>query len=380
MPTTTDRPVTVEIVTVTASGIERALACVPSSFLAPRVKSNSTHAKLGTGKHAVIRKVLRGVPIAQALEGEPADVVATCARIDYRRLGGDLRDIRTEEAFAFNVRTREVRRLGRLEHRAYPDLGPGWIFGTEDFGGVRIDGVPCVADVKTGHLDVEAARFNAQTKFFAMCIAILTGAERVETRIAYVSETGAVHIDTWTHDAFDLHGFADELEEMLDRTLGAAKVYAETGRADVAIGEHCRYCDVVPACPANVALVRTMAVETTESLAARIDAMTIEQAGEAWVRAKALGKLADYVVDRIKPMIGMHGFLPLPTGKRVRLTVMQSHNFDKGAAIAMLREKGASDEEIASLTKASSYEKAQEGKDPTALPAPRKTRRIKGAA
>lgn len=357
-----------------ASGLERAFAC-PASMVLPAVHRTSEYAERGTALHSFVHAVLRGVPRAQALVAVPAEWREAAAEIDVMRVGGDLREPRTEEAFGFNVETGEARAFGKIDHRAYPDLGEGWVFGTEDFGGVRIDGVPVTGDTKTGYLEVTPAKRNPQVKFHALVRMTLDGALTVDGRIVHKREGRKAYVDQTEFSSFDLDAFADDLAELRKRIHAARAIVARGETPAVTAGDHCRYCPAVAACPANIALARTVVAPEqldAASVKRHLATLTPEQLGAAWQKAEALADAAKLVKDGLKTIVKSGVNLPTTPGRRVSLKVVRSMRFDQDAAIELLRAKGATEEEIEGLRSLSVSEKVEEGRDPAALPAPAK--------
>lgn len=359
-----------------ASGLERAFAC-PASMVLPAVHRTSAHAERGTSLHAFVHAVLRGVPRSQALASVPEEWREAAAEIDVMRVGGDLREPRTEEAFGYNLETGEARAFGKIDHRAYPDLGEGWVYGTEDFGGVRIDGVPVTGDTKTGYLDVTPAKDNPQVKFHALVRMTLDGALEVDGRVVHKREGRKAYVDQTIFSSFELDSFADDLADLRKR-IHVARAVVERGEVPtVTTGEHCRYCPAVDSCPANVALARTTIAPSdldADSVKRHLSTLTPEQLGAAWRKAEALEDAAKLVKAGLKTIVKSGTPLPLEPGRRVHLNVVRQKRFDQDAAIEMLRAKGATDAEIDALRKPVVTEKVEEGRDPAALPAPKKGR------
>jgi len=330
---------------LSASGLERALAC-ESSVVLPQVNTSTEPAARGTSIHAFVRRVLAGVSKEKALAHVEVEHRPTCELIDFRKLGSDLTDVRAEVAYAYDARTRAVRVVGVNIGRNYGPMGPSEIAGTNDFEGTRFDGVPVVADVKTG-MPVTACAENPQMKFHALVRMIATGAQEVEARILYVREGGDVYADCYTFDLFELESFGDELAELLGRVESAFAQYAEKGHARLSTGDHCRYCGALVSCPAYVSLARTMATDL-EDIGARIAALSPEEAGVAWEKAKRIEKLLENVLDGMKAY-AIQNTIPLPNGQTVKSVTFERNDFSRNEALVMLRKKGATDAEVGSL-------------------------------
>ncbi len=327
-----------------ASGLARAIEC-PASLALPQVATSSDAARRGSQIHSFIAAGLMGVSKAEALKLVDAEHRATCEGIDFAKVGGDLSAVKAEAAYAYDVRQRTVRLVGHNIGRNYGPMGDDEIAGTNDFEGLRLDGVPVVADVKTGQ-PVTPCRENPQMMFHALIQMLRTGASEVDARILYVREDGNVKLDSWTFDVFTLEGFADELDVMLGRVT-RARLSVLQGDVRVSKGEHCSYCPAMPACPAYTALARSMRGDM-ELAYAKLGALTLEERGNVWDIAKACEKVVGNVLEGLKALAHQEAF-PLPNGQTVKEIPFERSTFNQSAAIALLRGKGATDEEIGLL-------------------------------
>lgn len=364
-----------------ASSFERLIEC-PASAVLPQVRGTTDDAVRGTSLHAFIRRVRAGVPFDEALSYVAEEHQATCRALDWQKLGGDFKALEAETAFALDVESHEARVLGHNIGRAYPRLGPTWVVGSEDLGGLLEDGTPVTADIKTGQ-PVTPAHENAQVKFFARVRQLLTGAPRVVGRLLYVKESGQVFVDEHTFTAFELDCYGDELEDMVGRVRAAEEQYAAGQTPTVYPGEWCRYCASAPVCPANVALARSMASEQgldeLVQLAAKVALLTPEQAGIAYQRAKAAEAVLETVLKGVRAL-ALQSPLPLPNGKILKPIQVERHDFSGKAALEMLLAKGTSEAEIATLYRANTIEQVRPCKAPKLIGAKTLTRKRKGEA
>jgi hypothetical protein len=321
----------------------------------PQVYTTGKYAERGTTIGAHIRRVIGGMFAGDSAKqiGNP-DWRETCLALDWRKLAGDLSDVTGEMAYALDVETDSARVLGTNLGRNYPATGETEIAGTSDIEGVRIDGVPVVIDVKSGQ-PVTDAEHNPQLKFFALARHLLTGAPEVEGRIAYVAEDGSVRLDAHVYDAFALESYGDELRAVPGRIAAMRKLVVLGEVPPVSSGDHCTYCPAKPACPRYVALAREVVREAggiagadAETIPARLAAMTPEEQGAAWHKAKEVEALLKHVIDALKSLAKQEP-IPLPSGKTLRAISVTSSRIVQSAALDMLREKGATEEEIATL-------------------------------
>jgi hypothetical protein len=356
-----------------ASGLERMAACPPSLVL-PRAHRTTEDADRGSTIHGFVRSVLTGMPVVRALAlVEDAATRETCSRIDFRRLGGDLVDVRAEVAYAIDPIGRTAREIGvnvqREYARAAVDRGAALteheVPGSDDIEGRTIVGnIPTVLDVKTGWESVTLCAENYQMRFFAAAKSLLTGADVVECRIAYVRPDGDVDIDSATFTAFDVDVFLDEIETALLRVRQARRVFVAEGRVDVTAGPHCRYCASMSACPEYTALARAM-LSDVERIDAQVAALTPAEMGQAWRKAKQVETLLDRVLDAMKAQ-ARQAAIPLPDGKMLRPVTFERKSFSTSAALDLLKAKGATESEIAGCYRAAMVEQIKETAAPGA--------------
>lgn len=357
----------------TASALERVGECAASHVL-PAIASSSTHARRGIEIAAFVRRVIGGMAPEDAAELVPDDAWrATCTNLDWRALCGDLSQVRGEMAYALDVETDTVRELGSNLGRRYPPLAASELGGTSDIEGMRLDGVPVVIDVKTGQ-PVTRCRDNLQIRFFARILQLLSGAAEVEGRIAYVREDGHVDRDCWTFSLFELDSFGDDMIELLRRVSVARERLTAGAPLAVRTGEHCQYCPAMSACPRYTALARTM-VEDVAQVHAQLGAMTPEQQGIAWEKARAIEKLLDVVVSGLKDL-AKQAPIPLASGKFVKAIDVDRRSFVQESALALLRAKGATADDIDGCYRSHTIVQVREVGGPKALGAPKRKGRV----
>lgn len=340
-----------------ASATERTLAC-PASLVLPRVRRERPGQKRGHGIHRYVSAVLSGVPVTRALELVDAEHWPLCKRVDWRELGADLVNVRSEVAYALDPVARTARMIGVDIGRQYGRLGPNEIPGSDDIEGELPDGTPVVIDMKSGFLDVTDAEENGQGLFFGAVKHLMTGASEVEFRIAKLLPSGRVVPDVARYTAFEIDSFLDEYEVALARKLEASRVYLAGGVPNVNVGPYCRYCEGFESCPGQVKLARAMVTDASE-LDARVASLTLAESGVAWRKAKQVESLLDRVLDALKARAGQEP-LPLGDGKEVRATGYDKSSFDREAALGLLQDKGATKEEIASLYRPVHIEQVRE--------------------
>lgn len=329
----------------TASALERVLEC-SSSHVLPAVYDSSEYAERGVEIARFIRSIIGGGSVEAALSLVREEWRDTCRHLQWKKIVGDLSNVRGEVAYALDTANDGVRELGINIGRRYPLLTATEIGGTDDIEGERLDDVPVVIDVKTGQ-DVTACQDNPQIKFFCHIKQLLTGANEVEGRIAYVREDGAVTLDCHTFTAFDLECFGDDLAELVTRVADARRRLALGEALPVNSGSWCRYCPAMAACPKYTALAKAMVPEL-DAIAERLQAMTPEQQGIAFTKAKDIERLLESVLTSLKE-IAKQSPIPLPNDKLVKEIRFPREDFSQKSALELLRAKGATAEEIAKV-------------------------------
>ena len=326
---------------ITASALERLWNC-PTSAVLPASSRTLRVGKRGTDIHRHIQRVANGMPVASSLLLVPADVRATCSGIDFKRLWGDMDEVRSEVAYALNVRTDEVRKVGQNIDRAYPDLGADWIYGTLDLEGKRIDDVWVVPDVKTGFLKVEEPDENFQLGFGGRVLSLLHGTDEIDARILNIRTDGSVYTQPGHYDRLELDEWGDRFIEVVDG-VAAARLGSEPPNNSeppkVSEGSWCRYCPALNSCPAKTTMARAMLPTLTE-LEGKLAAMTLEQRGRAYeIAHDQIKPSLDRVLEYIKTSAVTEN-VPLSNGMVLAPTYQNRENFVQERALDLLRKLG----------------------------------------
>lgn len=344
----------------TASGLERTLEC-PGSEVLSKVCTRSDYADRGNDLHGFVRKVSRGVPIADAIVHVAERWRTTAMAIDFRKLTMGLSQIRSERAFAIDTETQIVRFLGEDIGRRYPERTRAEFAGTEDIGAVRYDKMPVTIDIKTGWDTVSSPDENPQVKFFAVRAHLETGANQVDGRIAYIRESGSVHFDAHVFSRMEMEDFLDDLSELVPRLEAARAQFEATGTVTVSTGKWCKYCPAATACPAKVGLARYLAGAELAEISAMLTALTPEQRGVAWEKAAEIASILKVVQDGLKDVVKQSGaFLTRGGRKQVKEITFPQARFVQERAIELLHKLGAPREEIDSCYSTTQISKVQE--------------------
>lgn len=330
---------------ISASALHRVLAC-PASELLPHIRSTGSRAARGTSIHSYIRRRIAGLPVNDALVDKEHRY--TCHGIDVDEIVAGLSSVACEVSYALNIYTGEVRRIGVNLGREYPAeyLTGEWVTGTDDLEATMADGRAIVEDFKTGQ-DVPHPSVNPQILFLAVCVRAVTGSDEVEGRVRYIREDGSTYVESHVFDAFDLDAFTISLRHVAVSIDSAKRAGGDARHLPMvtipmATGDHCKYCPAVTSCPAKVALARTMLPELQ---AIDFRAMSPEERGVAWVRAKEIESLLEMVLSGLRDCVFVEP-TPLPDGKVLTVIESSRTSFHKETAIALLHELGASQEQV----------------------------------
>lgn len=231
---------------VTASSLERAIACLGSVILPAEEDVSGPGALRGTAIHEYIEPVLHGkIPTV------PLEYEAFCNSINLdpiKQLIG-WESFQTEMAFRFNVFTGDSGPLA-VGKRDYPRAVKGDIFGTVDLV-IDHEGKFTVVDYKTGQRTTPCAD-NWQMRFAALAIARQCPRDITEVRmiLAYLGTNGQWEFDSYDADIFDLDLWAYQLKDFWTALAKADGEYAEGVLPDVApSADNCRWCLCKSSCP-----------------------------------------------------------------------------------------------------------------------------------
>lgn len=242
---------------LTISGVPRAMNCEASALL-PRAKRSLATARTGNIIHDFLEDSLN-LGRDAALCNMPLEHRAAAEAIDISALpAGEPGSYSAEVVVAYNILTGEARILEGVKDRAYPVLeGEGWLIGTEDVVGLTDDAV-ITLDYKTGWGDLTRAGKHNGVRTYGLAFARAFGRSRaIVGLIRGFMDGGDPWFDVFEMDAIELDAQEYELQ-MLYRRLVEAKKRFDAGEWDgaTATGDHCKFCDGFPYCPAQQILAR----------------------------------------------------------------------------------------------------------------------------
>jgi hypothetical protein len=288
----------------TGSALERVRAC-PASAALPVVRSTSDAAERGTAIHAFLAGVL-AVGRDAAIDQVPVEWRAACEAIPLAQLPHVNPDgYIAEVAFAYNVETGQARELGRALSREqaialYATLGPDEVSCTLDVLALTADGEGVFhADAKTGRRRVTSAARNAQLLLGALAACRAYEKTRAEVAIIYVREDDDPFFDRATLEEWDLDGFAASLRAVAASVRHTRELVAQGLQPDAFEGDWCRYCPSFTACPAKVALIRSIAASPATLREEMTGALHPARAAEVYRRWQVMKAAIDRVGNEL---------------------------------------------------------------------------------
>lgn len=319
------------MIRVTASGTARLAAC--QYWARPCVEhfdAQGPAAERGTRFHAAIDQFTKTGVREEVAEDIAAEYAAA---IDWVEDFGRQR-FRSEVAFAWDPQLDQAEAT-EVTERGYPQDGRLW--GTADLVAVTSGGAGFVCDWKTG----DGSGAGPQLRTLALMAARALRLDSVTVCALEVSPAGVREVAREDLDAFDLDAHAGELAELL----------AAVADARPQPGEHCSalYCPAKADCPAFVEASEQLV--PPEALVRHTMSTSIASPEHAaWMldRVRLVEAACKQVKDAIKAACPDEGWT-LADGRTLREGSRKVERFDARAAQALLRELGATDEQLAGL-------------------------------
>lgn len=294
---------------LSASGLRRVELC-PASASLPKVGRLYADAAAGTEAHA----------IREAQEARPG--------------------YSAEVAFAYNAITGESRELGHLtSHRAYPDLGEGWIYGQVDTIGETPEEGLVIEDYKSGGgYDARSGPLdgNLQLGYYAMVAALARGRDGATVRI--VRADGPV--SELELDAMALMAVEARIRTIYERASAPEPEIVESDEA-------CWRCPCYARCPAKTAL----AMAYSEGLAPKqwpTVALSDESVARGWWKLKQAKRLLGEVEAALRAYAADHD-VPLGDGQALGVVIKERREIDADVAYAVLAGEYAQDVALAGV-------------------------------
>lgn len=301
------------------SNLYRIEACGGELVLPQTREAESVYCSYGSVMHAFLSAVSQ-VGREEALARAPEEHRDALALVDVEALPSSRPEqYASEVAFAYEWRTDKARELGRGMNRDYSGLAGDELPGTADVVGVTEDAV-VVFDFKNGFAPLGPVKDSLQLQFYALSAARAYGKERAI--IGFICRL----------DGDPIYSRA-ELDS-LDLDAAAARIRAVMERPAIAIpeglvqGGHCRYCPSFGACPAKVALLRSI-------LADQSPVLNSETAPALFARLL----LAEEVLEKVRAMVQEYARatpIHLPGGEVFGLVDVGRESIDADLAAPVL--------------------------------------------
>lgn len=260
--------------------------------------------------------------------------------VDRPRARDCTRDIDEEQAFAWDPVSDTAVFLDVIDRQYRPTSR---LCGTADLVVLDAYGLR-VYDWKTG----SGANAGPQLRTLGLMAARAYGVDTVRVAALEVSKSGVNEVCVETLDSFDLAGIASDLAEQI----------ASIDTAEPKPGSHCGelYCAARLSCPlGNAAMAEVVDIIPAESLVRRRDyritdpITTPEHAAWALDVCRLVGAKLDAIKDSIKAMVPPEGWR-LDDGSILRETKAEITAFDKHKALALCKQLGATEAQLAALT------------------------------
>ncbi len=296
--------------------------------------TSSPAADRGTRFHAAIAlyiSVIPGIPLAAEddIKGAFAAAKAWVDAFGREKLAAEV-------AFAWDPTTDTAEVIGHDIGRNYgPWQARGLLCGSADIVAVsRFTRVGYVGDWSTG----DGSKKGPQLRALGLMLARAENLDQVTVEALEVDASGVRHVCTETLDAFALAAVAGELAEAMAAIPSAVPVP----------GPHCGdlYCPARATCPA--VRERIADIVPAAELVRHQWGLTIASPDHAaWLynQAKAIEAAAKLVKDAVKAFVPAEG-VALSDGSVLAEGTREMNRFDKGKALALARELGASEAQI----------------------------------
>ena len=246
--------------------------------------------------------------------------------------------LRAEVAFAWDPATDTAEIIGQNIGRDY-SAGGGRICGTADIVAIsRVAKAGYVGDWSTG----DGSKKGPQLRTLALMLARAEGLVAVTVEGLEVSAEGVRSVCREDLDAFDFASVAGEIAENL----------AKVPTAEPKPGPHCAelFCPALATCPAGRAIVEQV-IPATDLLAHRwqIQIQSPEHAVWLYDHAKLVAAAAEAVKEAVKAYVPDEGLL-LHDGRVLAESTRRMPRFSKDRALGVMRELGATEQQIESCT------------------------------
>jgi hypothetical protein len=305
------------------SQIERTAECPPSAALAQvrevsedevEVDPSTSPPERGKAVHSYLQAIAE-VGQDRALKLVPDEHRELCATLDLTGID-HLLALTPEVAFAYNCITDTARELGRAGERdvAYDSVTADEVPCQLDVVGVSVDRRRGLyVDWKTGWSKRTRARRNQQLWFGGLCMARAYGLEEVTVQLVTIGDHRKPYVQTATLTAFDIDGYALEVQELHREVMALREAAARGIRpTGFSVGPWCRYCKSRRVCDAQTALVRAAVGRDWIEEVMRMIPMPPEVAGDALLRIREARNVLNLAEKMVQAAARSQ---PLPLGQ-----------------------------------------------------------------
>lgn len=341
------------------SKLDRLKACAATESFPPTREPSGKPAIIGQHVHKYLEEKALKVKFAEALlESIPIELHGRCSNIDLDgRILNRFMFYQPETAFALHLSTGTARQLptedkdcNTIDGRESVSLyrGEDEIAGIVDLWGRLHNGILCVMDYKTGR-SIGPVKKSMQMRAGALALARTHGESSVVACVVYIGLDGELDIDQCLFADTELDEIESELREVFVRYHKAEEMIKNGLTPPLTIGDHCRYCVSKLVCPAQMTLAREMSKELL-GLDESIAALSTVQMGELYIKINAMLLIVEHVKKSIQNVAYTH-LIPTSNGKALQvMRGARRSNFSQDRAMQLLRELGATPEQIADLT------------------------------
>lgn len=257
----------------TASYFPILKAC-PAAGALPRCKRTTEAAEAGTALHLFLQRaneVGLDAAMEELPEGETRDLALG---LNLKALPIEPGTYVPEVAFAYNPEDDTGREIGRGLDRKYGYVEVAEIPGTADVAALG-RGFGLVMDYKSGSQDnVTPVRQNLQMKILALGLSRAWGRDTVRAALVF-TQGGRASYDEVEWGPMALAEAREEVREVIYRVENQREVAGSGVTVDAHIGPWCRYCQSLPYCPAQLAVVRAAAADP-EALQERMVGLVLD--------------------------------------------------------------------------------------------------------
>lgn len=332
-----------------ASALDLESLCIGSSTLPGIDMSSGLLSMAGTALHKFIETTR--IDPARAVDEAPESDKEYFSGLPINEIPMGLS---SEVAFSYCPATDEGLVLDIPAARSYPDLGPDWLYGTADLGGVAGDedgdARIVVCDIKRYQIP-RAPADSLQLGVAALAFSRYLKIDQAEVSFIQPSYEGRWRIEKARLDSMDLGAIRQRLLTQAASRKKAEHQLAEGRPIHLRMGSHCTYCRARRGCRAQIGPLM-LAVQgnlhqlakanlpTLEEVRNVVVALDPESRGYLYTKAKLLIEMLGMVVDTVRDDSRT---VPTPLGDGKELREMP-WSFKEKDAIAKASLAAASDD------------------------------------